>query len=108
MAGYLLLENWRRINGVSGGRTGSLTSSGKAIKRGCSGRNGSSGRRCAVCPSGRSQAYGQAVAFDLTPSCEDHVIEQSVDLQRKSYSYLHRDGQAAEDDFFSAEQNARL
>jgi erythromycin esterase-like protein len=54
------------------------------------------------------QAYGQAAAFFLNKSCEDDVVEQLADLQRKSYGYLHRDGQAAEDEFLSAEQNARL
>jgi erythromycin esterase-like protein len=54
------------------------------------------------------QAYGEAAAFFLNKSCEDDVVEQLADLQRKSYAYLHRDGQAAEDEFLSAEQNARL
>ena len=54
------------------------------------------------------QAYGEALAYRLAPSCEDEVVDQLIDLQKKSYAYLHRDGQAAEDDFFSAEQNARL
>ena len=36
------------------------------------------------------------------------AIQQLKDLQRRAYAYLHRDGQVAEDDFFSAEQNARL
>ena len=29
-------------------------------------------------------------------------------LQRRTWEYAHRDGQRAEDDFLSAEQNARL
>jgi erythromycin esterase-like protein len=54
------------------------------------------------------QVYGQAVAYRLAASCEDEVIGQLVDIQERSWAYLHRDGQVAEDDFFSAEQNARL
>ncbi len=54
------------------------------------------------------QAYGYAAGFDLSKSCEDAAVQQLSDLQRRSYEYLHRDGQIAEDDFFSAEQNARL
>jgi erythromycin esterase-like protein len=54
------------------------------------------------------QAYGYAAGLDLSDSCQKEVLQQLKDLQRRSYDYLHRDGQAAEDDFFSAEQNARL
>jgi len=54
------------------------------------------------------QAYGYAAGFRLSRSCEDEVVQQLRDLQRHTYQYLHRDGQIAEDDFFSAEQNARL
>src|SRR6266550_3122726 len=54
------------------------------------------------------QAYGYAAGFDVSQSCQDEVVQQLRDLQQRSYEYLHRDGQVAEDDFFSAEQNARL
>jgi erythromycin esterase-like protein len=54
------------------------------------------------------QAYGHAAGFDLSQSCQDEVVQQLRDLQRRAYEYLHRDGQIAEDDFLSAEQNARL
>jgi len=54
------------------------------------------------------QAYGYSAGFDLSQSCEQEVIEQLGDLQRRRYEYMHRDGRVAEDDFFSAEQNARL
>jgi erythromycin esterase-like protein len=54
------------------------------------------------------QAYGYAAGFDLSQSCEEEVIQQLKDLQLRAYEYLHRDGHAAEDEFFSAEQNARL
>ena len=54
------------------------------------------------------QAYGYAAGFDLSQSCEREVLRQLQDLSRRQYEYLHRDGQVAEDEFFSAEQNARL
>ena len=54
------------------------------------------------------QAYGYAAGIDLSQSCEQEVIEQLRDLQRRAYEYMRRDGRVAEDDFFSAEQNARL
>src|SRR4029079_19528458 len=54
------------------------------------------------------QAYGYAAGFELSQSCQEEVLQQLKELQRRAYEYLHRDGQVAEDDFFSAEQNARL
>jgi erythromycin esterase-like protein len=55
-----------------------------------------------------SQAYGYAASFDLHRSCEQQVILQLVELQRKEAAYLSRHGRAAEDEFFYAEQNARV
>ncbi len=54
------------------------------------------------------QAYGYSAAFNLSQSCEEEVVQQLTDLRRQAYEYMHRDGQIAEDDFFAAEQNARL
>ena len=54
------------------------------------------------------QAYGYAAGFGVSQSCEQEVVQQLVDLQRRTYEYMHRDGYVAEDEFFSAEQNARL
>src|SRR5207302_9755704 len=54
------------------------------------------------------QAYGYAAGFGVSRSCQNEVAQQLRDLQQRAYEYLHRDGQIAEDDFFSAEQNARL
>lgn len=54
------------------------------------------------------QAYGMAAGFGTSESCEDDVVRQLGELQRQSYQYMHRDGLVAEDEFFSAEQNARL
>jgi erythromycin esterase-like protein len=54
------------------------------------------------------QAYGYAAGFDLGKTCEREVIEQLVDLQRRASELAKRDGQVAEDEYFFAEQNARL
>lgn len=54
------------------------------------------------------QAYGYAAQFDLSQSCRDEAVQQLKDLRQRAFDYLHRDGRIAEDDFFSAEQNARL
>jgi len=54
------------------------------------------------------QAYGYATGLGVSESCEQQVVQQLVDLQRRSYEYIHRDGHLAEDEFFSAEQNAKL
>ncbi|MUG97391.1 erythromycin esterase family protein [Scytonema sp. UIC 10036] len=55
-----------------------------------------------------SQAYGYAVSFDMSESCEQEVINQLMELQRKTGEYGQRDGRVKEDEFFYAEQNARL
>src|SRR5918999_4882766 len=55
-----------------------------------------------------TQAYGYAATFDMTESCEREVISQLVELRRRASDYASRDGRVAEDEFFFAEQNARL
>src|SRR5437660_572620 len=55
-----------------------------------------------------TQAYGYAASFDITESCEREVIEQLVELRRRAADYASRDGRVAQDEFFFAEQNARL
>src|SRR5437764_5503796 len=55
-----------------------------------------------------TQAYGYAANFGLTESCEREVIEQLIELRRQAANYASRDGRVAQDDFFFAEQNARL
>ncbi|MFP4007267.1 MAG: erythromycin esterase family protein [Spirulinaceae cyanobacterium] len=55
-----------------------------------------------------SQRYGYAASFDLSQSCEDEVVNQLVELQRKAAEYAQRDGRVLEDEYFYAEQNARL
>jgi erythromycin esterase-like protein len=55
-----------------------------------------------------TQAYGYASRVGLTPSCEHQVIDQLVDLRRRAADYMARDGFVAADEYFFAEQNARL
>ena len=55
-----------------------------------------------------SQAYGYAVARGVSEPCRRAVVTQLSDLQRRAGDYLRRDGIAAEDEHFYAEQNARL
>ena len=57
---------------------------------------------------GDTQAYGYAAGFGLTESCEEEVIGQLVELRRRAADYARRDGRVAEEEFFFAEQNARL
>jgi erythromycin esterase-like protein len=53
------------------------------------------------------QMYGYAAAYGRE-SCEDEVVEQLRELQRQMAEYAERDGHIAEEQFFYAEQNARL
>lgn len=55
-----------------------------------------------------SQSYGYAAEFGLSKPCTDEVIKQLVELQRQRDEYTKRDERLAEDEFFYAEQNARL
>ena len=54
------------------------------------------------------QAYGYALATGRADPCEDEVVAQLIDLRAHAEAYLRRDGLAAEDEQFYAEQNARL
>lgn len=55
-----------------------------------------------------AQSYGYAASFDLSQSCETEAINQLVELQRRAAEYANRDGFVARDEYFFAEQNARL
>lgn len=55
-----------------------------------------------------TQAYGYAASIGLSKSCEDEVVNQLLELQRRAAAYAGRDGRVAPDEFFYAEQNARL
>jgi erythromycin esterase-like protein len=54
------------------------------------------------------QAYGYASAFGLSRPCEDEVTAQLLELRRQAMEYASRDGRVAADEYFFAEQNARL
>lgn len=54
------------------------------------------------------QAYGYAAALGLSRSCEDQVVAVLRELRRSAADYLSRDGMLAEDELFTAQQNARL
>jgi len=55
-----------------------------------------------------TQGYGYAAKLGLSRSCERDVLEQLVDLRRRAAEYANRDGRIAADEYFFAEQNARL
>jgi erythromycin esterase-like protein len=54
------------------------------------------------------QAYGYVASRNPAEACEDEVVRQLVELRRRAAEYTARSGDASDDDFFSAEQNARL
>jgi erythromycin esterase-like protein len=55
-----------------------------------------------------AQAYGYAASLNESESCEEGAVRQLVELQRRATEYANRDGFVARDEFFFAEQNARL
>ena len=57
---------------------------------------------------GEGSDYGQAVLLGVGEPCRRRVIEQLVELRRRAGEYLARDGMAAEDEYFFAEQNAAV
>ena len=56
----------------------------------------------------KPQEYGYATTVGAIESCENAVVEQLVELQQKAGEFLSRDGEVAAEEFFFAEQNARL
>jgi erythromycin esterase-like protein len=54
------------------------------------------------------QRYGYTASLNIERSCEDEVVEQLVDLRRRAAEYAKRDGRIAADEYFVAEQNARV
>ncbi len=57
---------------------------------------------------GEGVDYGHAVNMGLHPSCENEVVAELVDLRRRAMALIARDGLIAADEYFFAEQNARL
>jgi erythromycin esterase-like protein len=54
------------------------------------------------------QDYGYATTFGLSQPCEDEAVAQLTELRRRAIEYASRDGRVAADEFFFAEQNARV
>src|SRR5438067_2835350 len=54
------------------------------------------------------QEYGYATTVGAAESCENAVVEQLTEIQRKAAEFLSRDGAVAAEELFFAEQNARL
>lgn len=54
------------------------------------------------------QHYGLATVAGGAEPCENEVIDQLIELRRKYGDLIGRDGHIGEEEFFSAEQNARL
>jgi len=54
------------------------------------------------------QEYGYATTVGAMESCENAVVAQLVELQQKAREFLSSDGAVAAEEFFFAEQNARL
>jgi erythromycin esterase-like protein len=55
-----------------------------------------------------TQAYGLMTRLNLSKSCEEEVVSQLVELQRRAADDARRGGPMADDELFYAEQNARL
>jgi erythromycin esterase-like protein/predicted phosphoribosyltransferase len=55
-----------------------------------------------------TQAYGLLTRLNLSKSCEEEVVSQLLELQRRAADNVRRDGRVPEDELFYAEQNARL
>ncbi|MBN8530902.1 MAG: erythromycin esterase family protein [Alphaproteobacteria bacterium] len=54
------------------------------------------------------QEYGYAAALGMTPSCKHDVVRQLVEMRQRRYEFLTHDGFAAGEEYFCAEQNAKL
>ncbi|HTL06219.1 MAG TPA: erythromycin esterase family protein [Gemmatimonadales bacterium] len=54
------------------------------------------------------QDYGYLAGLELSQSCEDEVVRQLLDLQGRRDQLIQQDGLVARDDYFYAEQNARV
>jgi len=54
------------------------------------------------------EAYAYATHLGLQASCERDVVDQLVEMRRRAHELTMRDGRLAEDEYFYAEQNARV
>ena len=57
---------------------------------------------------GDSQAYGYAASTGIIEPCEDDVVRQLREMRTRAAEYVSINGHMGEDEFFFAEQNARL
>ncbi len=57
---------------------------------------------------GDTQRYGYLAGSGISASCREQVISALVELHGRRQHLLGRDGTVAEDEFFDADQNARL
>ena len=57
---------------------------------------------------GEGHHYGHAVNLNAAARCEEAVVAELVELRERQASLLARDGWVARDEYFFAEQNARL
>jgi len=55
-----------------------------------------------------TQSYGLAAGLGMSKSCEEDAVNELIELRLREVQYLSRDGRVAADEFFFAEQNARL
>ncbi len=54
------------------------------------------------------EEYAMATTFGIQPSCRAEVLDQLKEIQRHASQYARLDGVVAEDQYFYAEQNARI
>lgn len=54
------------------------------------------------------QDYAYSARLGIEASCEREVVTQLVELRRRAADYARRDGRLAADEYFVAEQNARV
>jgi erythromycin esterase-like protein/predicted phosphoribosyltransferase len=54
------------------------------------------------------QAYAYAAGSGLAATCEREVVSELIELRRRAADYATRDGRIAADEYFVAEQNARV
>ncbi len=52
--------------------------------------------------------YAYAASLGVSETCQREVVAQLLDLHHRRLEYASRDGRVAADDYFFAEQNARL
>ncbi len=54
------------------------------------------------------QIYGRSAGLGLSESCEQEVLAQLLEMQHQAIALMMRDGLMTEEEYFYAEQNARV